>query len=103
MGKTTSNNFIDNLTKYGQLGGIALVAWLQTQFPSRASFDELSKKMDALQTQVTTLQAEMTQLNATQQRVSEIGIKVNEFETRIRVLEISNAKIQTPSNLRQTP
>lgn len=94
MAKQGTNNVIDNITKYGQLGGIALIAWLQTQFPSRASFDELSKKLDSLQTQVMSLQSQVTQLNVTQQKVSEISVKMNEFDARIRILEIQNAKNQ---------
>jgi uncharacterized coiled-coil protein SlyX len=97
MGTKHPNNLVDNITKYGQLGGIALIAWLQTQFPSRAAFDELSKKLDSLQGQVTSLQSQVTQLNATQQKVSEISIKMNEFDARIRILEIQNAKSQTSS------
>lgn len=91
------HHLIDYITKYGQLGGLALIAWLQTQFPSRTAFDELSKKLDSLQGQVTSLQSQVTQLNATQQRVSEISIKMNEFDARIRILEIQNAQKQASS------
>ena len=92
MSKTPVNPALEAITKYGQLGGIALIAWLQTQFPSRAAFDEMSKKLDGLQGQVSMLQGQMTQLNATQQKVSEISVKINEFDTRIRILEIQDAK-----------
>ena len=93
--RISNNSTMDAITKYGQLGGIALIAWLQTQFPSRAAFDELSKKLDSLQNQVTSLQSQVTQLNVTQQKVSEISVKMNEFDARIRILEIQNAKDQS--------
>jgi len=82
------SDIMDVIFKYGQLIGICIIAWLQTQFPSRAAFDELSKKLDSLQNQV-------TMLGATQQKVSEISVKINEFDTRIRFLEIGMAKTQS--------
>jgi len=76
---------LDTFLKIAPIVGLALLAYLQTLFPSKVEFDKVHDKLIQMDKKIT----EMTVL---QKAITSNSGDINEIETRLRLIEVEIAR-----------
>ena len=76
---------LDTFLKIAPIVGLALLAYLQTLFPSKIEFDKVHDKLIQMDKKIT----EMTVL---QKAITSNSGDINEIETRLRLIEVDIAR-----------
>jgi hypothetical protein len=76
---------LDTFLKIAPIVGLALLAYLQTLFPSKVEFDKVHDKLIQMDKKIT----EMTVL---QKAITSNSGDINEIETRLRLIEVDIAR-----------
>ena len=76
---------LDTFLKVAPIVGLALLAYLQTLFPSKIEFDKVHDKLIQMDKKIT----EMTVL---QQAITGNSGDINQIETRLRLIEVEIAR-----------
>ena len=76
---------LDVFLKIAPILGLAVLAYLQTMFPSKVEFDKLEEHLIQMDKKIT----EMTVLN---QAITSNTTDINQIENRLRFLEVELAK-----------
>ena len=76
---------LDNFLKIAPIIGLAILAYLQTLFPSKAEFKEI-------QTQLIQMDKKITEITILQKDTSNNSNAIRDLNTRLRQIEIDLAK-----------
>lgn len=87
------SSMLDILQKYGTLIGVILIAYLQTLFPSKTDFQNLSNKFSEVDKKI-------SELSYMQVTINQQQVKLAEIEVRLRQLELDIVKVKSEVQLR---
>lgn len=72
---------LDNFLKIAPIIGLAILAYLQTLFPSKIEFDKLEEHLIQMDKKI-------TEISVLQQSTSNNSIKISNIDERVRQVEI---------------
>ena len=78
---------LDTFLKIAPIFGLALLAYLQTLFPSKIEFDKVHDKLIQMDKKI-------TEMAVLQNVISSNTIDIDQLETRLRLIEVEVAKHQ---------
>lgn len=76
---------LDNFLKVAPIIGLAVLAYLQTLFPSKVEFDKLEQHLIQMDKKI-------TEISVLQQTTSNNGIRITTLEDRLRAVELDIAR-----------
>tara|TARA_X000001382_G_C3143259_1_gene170326 strand:+ start:66 stop:347 length:282 start_codon:yes stop_codon:yes gene_type:complete len=85
--KSEKSHFADSVFKIAPTIGIAIVAYLQTLFPSKDEFNQMQEKLNQMDKKITEMSVMQTVIDHNTRNLSKV-------EERVRGLEINQAKQQ---------
>jgi hypothetical protein len=80
---------LDNFLKFAPIIGLAIIAYLQSLFPSKEQFDKLHTTIHDVEKQIITL-------TTLQNKVDDHSRRLDAITTKIQSLEIQIVKINKP-------
>ena len=83
--KLEKSNLTDSVFKIAPTIGIAIVAYLQTLFPSKEEFDKMHEKLNQMDKKI-------TEITILQKDTSNNSNAIRDLNTRLRQIEIDLAK-----------
>ena len=83
---------LDTFLKFAPIVGLAVLAYLQTLFPSKVEFDKVHDKLIQMDKKI-------TEMAVLQNVISSNTIDIDQLETRLRLIEVEVAKHQAGSPL----
>ena len=88
---------LDTFLKVAPIIGLALLAYLQTLFPSKAEFDKVHDKLIQMDKKI-------TEMAVLQNAISSNTVDIDQIETRLRLIEVDVARhnAQGPKGGRKT-
>jgi len=89
------SNILDILPKYITLIGVIIIAYLQTLFPSKTDFQNLTNKFSEMD-------KKLSELSYVQVTINQQQLKLTEIEVRLRQLELDIVKIKSEVQLRMS-
>ncbi len=78
---------LDTFLKIAPIVGLAVLAYLQTLFPSKVEFDKVHDKLIQMDKKI-------TEMAVLQNVISSNTIDIDQLETRLRLIEVEVAKHQ---------
>lgn len=78
---------LDTFLKVAPIIGLAILAYLQTLFPSKAEFDKVHDKLIQMDKKI-------TEMAVLQNVISSNTVDIDQLETRLRLIEVEVAKHQ---------
>lgn len=88
-GIVPENKFFEVLPKYATFIGIVCIAYLQTLFPSKSDFQQLTKQFVEIDKKITELSFVQIIVNQQQLKLADIDIRLRQLE-----LEIVKVKVE---------
>ena len=76
---------LDNFLKVAPIVGLAVLAYLQTLFPSKVEFDKLEQHLIQMDKKI-------TEISVLQQTTSNNAVRITNIEDRVRQVEINLAR-----------
>jgi hypothetical protein len=76
---------LDNFLKVAPIVGLAVLAYLQTLFPSKVEFDKLEQHLIQMDKKI-------TEISVLQQTTSNNAVRITTIEDRVRQVEINLAR-----------
>lgn len=83
--KLEKSNLTDSVFKIAPTIGIAIVAYLQTLFPSKEEFEKMQEKLNQMDKNITEMSVMQSVIDGNSRNLSKV-------EERVRELEIAQAK-----------
>ena len=80
-------SYLDNFLKIAPILGLAVLAYLQTLFPSKDEFKEI-------QAQLIQMDKKITEMTVLQKAISSNTVDIKQMDDRLRFLEVEIAKHQ---------
>ncbi len=81
---------LDTFLKFAPIVGLAVLAYLQTLFPSKVEFDKVHDKLIQMDKKI-------TEMAVLQKAIASNTIDIDQLETRLRLIEVEVAKHQAGS------
>ena len=86
---------LDTFLKIAPIIGLAVLAYLQTLFPSKAEFDKVHDKLIQMDKKI-------TEMAVLQNAISSNTVDIDDLETRLRLIEVELARHSAQDN-KSTP
>ena len=81
---------LDTFLKFAPIVGLAVLAYLQTLFPSKVEFDKVHDKLIQMDKKI-------TEMAVLQKAIASNTVDIDHLETRLRLIEVEVAKHQAGS------